>query len=115
VTDADMYDAGVAIATRYLAYPHIVWHIMFDDSTAPSSTRGQRIDALFHGIDDTEGRSTRPVRWAEPHLGSSTYGQLLNVDPPFSYVNLTLNGWYEFGTNSTEIVEASFAEVASAA
>ncbi len=66
VTDADMYDAGVAIATRYLAYPHIVWHVMFDDSSAPSSTRGQRIDALFHGIDDTEGRSTRPVRWAEP-------------------------------------------------
>ena len=41
-----------------------------------------------------------------------TYGQLLNVDPPFSYVNLTLNGWYDYGTNSTEIVEASFAEVA---
>ena len=114
VTDADMYDAGVAIATRYLAYPHIVWHIMFDDSSAPSSTRGQRIDALFHGINDTEGRSTRPVRWAEPNPGSSTYGQLVNVDPPFSYFNPTLNGWYNRDGNSTEIVEASFAEVAMA-
>ena len=71
VTDADMYDAGVATATRYLAYPHIVWHIMFDSSIAPSSTRGQRIDALFHGINDTEGRSTRPVRWAEPKMGAA--------------------------------------------
>ena len=35
VTDADMYDAGVAIATRYLAYPNIVWHVMFDNSTRP--------------------------------------------------------------------------------
>ena len=99
-----------AIATRYRAYPHIVWHIMFDDPSGPSSTRGRRMDALFHGINDTEGKSTRPVRWAEPNNGASTYDQLINGDPRFSHVNLTLNGWYDYDDDSTVIAETGCAE-----
>jgi Protein of unknown function (DUF4038)/Putative collagen-binding domain of a collagenase len=109
-TDQKMYDVGVAIATRYKAYPNIVWHVMFDDSTGAYS----RINALFHGINDTEGASTRPLRWAEPNNLSSIYSQLIapNVAPEFE---LSLNGFYNNwssapGGSSTELVEASWNE-----
>ena len=110
VTDANMYAAGVAIANRYRAYPHIVWHIMFDEPSSPAATRGRRMDALFHGINDTEGQSTRPVRWAEPNNGASTFDQLINGGSQFSYVNLTLNGWYDYDDDSTVIAEGGCAE-----
>ena len=111
-TDEEMYAAGAAIASRYRSYPHVIWHVMFDYSTAPSSIRGQRIDALFHGINDTEGSSARPVRWAEPYGHTTTYRQLIDVTPGFSYLNLTLNGWYDADTgNAADLVEATCAEV----
>ena len=109
-TDEQMYDVGVAVASRYQQYPNIVWHVMFDDTPTPSTPAGQRIDALFRGINDTEGAETRPVRWAEPNNGASTYNQLINSDPPFGAFNLTLNGWYQYGSNSTEIAETGWDE-----
>ena len=109
-TDQDMYDVGVAVATRYKAYPNIVWHVMFDDSAGEYS----RINALFHGINDAEGAGTRPLRWAEPNNLSSIYSQLIapNVAPEFK---LSLNGFYNNwssapGGNSTELIEASWNE-----
>ena len=33
VTNADMYNAGVAVATRYLSAPNVGWHVMIDDAT----------------------------------------------------------------------------------
>ena len=43
------------------AYPHIVWHIMLDQpGTDRTSTRGQRINALYDGINDTEGANDPP-------------------------------------------------------
>jgi hypothetical protein len=110
VTDADMYDAGVAIATRYLESPHVVWHVMLDDTHSPSSTRGQRIDSLFRGINDAEGADKRPVRWVEPGNGNSIRGQFLDGDSTFSSFNLTLDGWYNYGSNSVEIAETGYAE-----
>lgn len=110
-TDEQMYEDGVAIATRYLNFPHIVWHVMFDFSTSPSSTRGQLIDALFKGINDTEGASTRPVRWAEPDGHTTVWRQLIDVKPGFAHFNLTLNGWYNADTGSSaELVEDTYAE-----
>jgi hypothetical protein len=109
-TDQDMYKVGIAVATRYRAYPNIVWHVMFDDSEGTYS----RIDALFHGINDTEGARTRPVRWAEPNNRSSIYSQLIapNVAPEFEP---SLNGFYNnwqsgSGDDSTELIQASWNE-----
>ena len=109
-TDQSMYNVGVAIATRYAAYPNIVWHVMFDDGAGSYS----RVNALFDGINDTEGANTRPLRWAEPNNLSSIYSQLIapNVAPQFA---LSLNGFYNNwssapGGNSTELIEASWNE-----
>jgi hypothetical protein len=109
-TDQNMYDVGVAVATRYQAYPNIVWHVMFDDSEGAYS----RVNALFHGINDTEGAHTRPVRWAEPNNRSSIYSQVIapNVAPEFAP---SLNGFYDnwqsgSGDASTDLIQASWNE-----
>ena len=109
VTTTDLYNAGAAVATRYLSAPNIGWHSMIDDPTVTTGGPvGQRIDAFFHGVNDTEGASARPVRWLEQGGGSSTneQGWLGTTN-----VNATINSWYEFWINSTEIAEAGYAEV----
>ena len=70
-----MYNAGVAVAARYLDSPNILWHVMFDQGDTPASTRGIRVNAFFDGVNDTEGASTRPVRWIEQANGATTVGQ----------------------------------------
>jgi hypothetical protein len=97
----------VAIATRYLSYPHIIWHIMFDDTQTPAVTRGIRIKNLFDGINDTEGPTKRPVRWLEPNQGSSTFDQgwVGDVDV------FPINCLYNYNGNSTEISETAYAQV----
>ena len=109
-TDQDMYNVGVAVARRYRSYPNIVWHVMFDDSAGSYG----RINALFRGINDTEGATTRPVRWAEPNNLSSIYSQLIapNVAPQFkpSLNGFYNNWWNASGDASTELVEASWNE-----
>jgi hypothetical protein len=114
-TDEEMYGVGVAVATRYRAYPNVVWHVMFDDSEGAYS----RINALFHGINDTEGAHTRPVRWAEPNNRSSIYSQLIapNVAPEFAP---SLNGFYDnwqsgSGDASTALIQASWNETGATA
>jgi hypothetical protein len=108
-SSTQMRDVGIAIAKRYpvAEYPNIVWHVMLDDSHSADSTRGQRINDLFDGINDTEGPSTRPVRWLEPANGSSIddQGWLRTGD-----FNATMNGWYSYENNSAEIAENSYAE-----
>jgi hypothetical protein len=109
-TNGNMYDAGVAVATRYLSYPNIVWHVMFDGSDTPGSTSGQRVEAFFEGVNDTEGASTRPVRWMESNLGSSADSNgWLGTAGEF---NPTIEGWYDYDMTAAEIAEASWANVA---
>lgn len=107
-TNTNMYDAGVAIATRYASYPHLVWHVMLDDSQTPASTRGQRVEALFDGINDTEGASLRPVRWMEPQQGSSIDSQGWRGT---TQMNCPVNGIYLYTDSSVEHVENGWADV----
>ncbi len=95
-TEQDMYKVGVAVARRYRSYPNIVWHVMFDDSAGAYS----KINALFQGIDDTEGAKTRPVRWAEPNNLASIYSQLIapKLAPAFGP---SLNGFYNNWWNAS--------------
>jgi hypothetical protein len=71
-TNLQLYNVGIAVATRYpySSYPNIVWHFMIDDAHGTGSTQGARIKSLFDGINDTEGITTRPVRWMEPKASS---------------------------------------------
>jgi Putative collagen-binding domain of a collagenase len=108
VTNTNMRRAGVAIARRYRSAPNVGWHVMFDDNVSPSSPAGRRIEAFFDGVNDTEGARARPVRWVEVANGSSTKQQGWLRTPK---LRATINSWYEYGSNSTEIAEAGYAEV----
>ena len=110
VANTDMHDAGVAVASRYRSAPNVGWHVMFDDNIATTAPAGQRIEAFFDGVNDTEGASTRPVRWLEVANGSSTNEQGWLKTANF---HATINSWYEYGSNSAEIAESGYAEVAS--
>jgi hypothetical protein len=109
VSNPNMRTAGIAVARRYRAARNVGWHVMFDDFVSPTSTAGQRIEAFFDGVNDTEGASTRPVRWVEVANGSSTNEQSWFKTPK---LRATINSWYEYGSNSTEIAEAGYREVA---
>lgn len=108
VTNTNMYNAGVAVATRYASAENIVWHIMFDGSDTPSSTSGQRIEAFFDGINDTEGASARPVRWLESNLGSTAASNGWLGTGNF---NATINATYDYDMDSAQIAEAIYAAV----
>jgi hypothetical protein len=107
-TAQNMYDVGVAVATRYADDDNIVWHIMFDDTTTTGSTRGLRIQSLFDGINDTEGAGTRPVRWCEVNNGSTTDEQGWYAAGDFG---CTINSIYEYGGSSVELFDAEYSEV----
>ena len=71
-----MHDVGVAVATRYPKAPtRTSCGISCWMTPIHHSTRGQRIRSLFDGINDTEGGTTRPVRWMEPANGATTNSQ----------------------------------------
>jgi Putative collagen-binding domain of a collagenase/Fibronectin type III domain/Protein of unknown function (DUF4038) len=108
VTDGNMRNAGIAIATRYRSALNVGWHVMFDDNVSTTSAAGRRIEAFFGGVNDTEGESARPVRWVEVANGSSTHEQGWLGTPE---LRANVNSWYEYGSNSTEIAEAGHAEV----
>lgn len=109
-TDADMHAVGVALATRYASTPNIVWHVMFDDTTTTGSTRGQRTQALFDGINDTEGPTTRPVRWVENAQTASTdsAGWFNTGASAF-----TINGFYQYQDDSVVECETIYAASAT--
>ena len=114
-TLTQMYNTGVALATRYAAYPNLIWHIMFDDGPTPTSPQGAKIDELFRGINDTETAGRRPVRWLEPNNpGTGYWSTDLQdwYDPTgaTTYFGCTINTWYSYFSNSVEIAETGWAE-----
>ena len=105
-----MHDVGVAVATRYPAYPNIVWHVMFDD-TQDTGIDGRGSASRPCSTASTTPRVRRPARCAgwSPNNGASTDNQADHGDPPFER-QPDVNGWYEYGSNSTEIAETGWAE-----
>jgi len=106
VTNTDMYNAGVAVATRYASASNILWHVMIDDTGGPGSTIGARIEAFYDGVNDTESPA-RPVRWMEVNNGSSTNEQGWLNTTQFA---VPINCMYEYGSNSVELFEAAYTE-----
>ena len=103
-TPTQAYNVGVELATRYLAYDHIVWHAMFDYNPGLNTN----IDALFHGINDAEGPTRRRVRWCEANQDSTTYGAIMQAG--YQHFNISLNGFYEYEANATDRIETSYNE-----
>jgi hypothetical protein len=111
VTNTNMYNAGVALATRYASATNVGWHIMLDNSTTVGSTRGQRLNALFDGINDTEGTSLRPVRWMEVDQTQSTDDQGW-YDPTGASTDtrMSVNCMYEYGGDTVPQLETLWAD-----
>ena len=106
-TNTQMYNRGVEIATRYLAVDNIGWHLEWDNVDNPGDPSGQRAEAFFQGVNDTEGASRRPVRWMEPNNGGTSNDTGWNTAPQFAGSILT---WYNNSTtSSTELVEGTYA------
>lgn len=110
-SNAQMQTAGAAVATRYAAATNIQWHVMFDDAPGtthtPASTRGQRIEAFFQGVESVES-GARPVRWMEPARTDSVYATGWTATTYFH----PINGWYSYDNDAVDIVDASYAEAA---
>jgi hypothetical protein len=109
VTNRSMHNAGVAIANRYRTARNVGWHVMFDDSSvSTTSTAGRRVEAFFAGVNSAEGARRRPVRWVEAGNGLSTsdQGWLKTAN-----LRATVNTWYDYGSNSTQIAETGYKQV----
>ena len=73
------YNFGKAVAIRYANYPNIVWHVMGDFGWSCNQGPGLALDALFHGIKDTEGTTHRLII-AEPANGSTSLDQFISEE-----------------------------------
>jgi hypothetical protein len=107
------YNYGAAVAARYANYPNIVWHhgadTDFDYGTPPS----QVVDAVFHGIRDTEG-STHRLVLAEPNEGRSSYDQFISQEGAsgsgYQWLQVDANSVYDYGHSTVDQFDAVYTE-----
>jgi hypothetical protein len=97
------YDFGKSMATRYAGYPNIVWHVMGDFRWTYNQAPGRELDAVFHGIKDTEG-STHRLIIAEPANGSTSFDQFISAEGPegYQWFKQSANTVYDYGSNSVD-------------
>ena len=91
------------MATRYAGYPNIVWHVMGDFGWSYNQGPGLALDALFHGIKDTEGTTHRLII-AEPANGSTSFDQFISEEGAkgYQWFKQSANTVYDYGSNSVE-------------
>jgi hypothetical protein len=110
-TNAQMRTFGQNVATRYLAYPNIIWHMEFDDGGAPSSTRGRRTDWFMRGITETE--TTPRLQMVEPLLNGTAGFDFITsqgTDPTgYQWFHISANSMYSYENNSVEQFDPVFA------
>jgi hypothetical protein len=97
------YNFGKAVANRYAAYPNIVWHVMGDFRWSHSQGPGRGLDAIFHGMKDTEGTAHRLII-AEPANGSTSFDQFIKEEGAngYQWFRQSANTVYDYGSNSVE-------------
>lgn len=108
------FNYGAAVATRYLAYDNIIWHIGADNNYNSASTIGLAVDSVFQGIYSVEGASKRIIT-AEPDStggSNSAYSQFFS-DAGYTNINTAtkkLNSMYKYSGNSADLVDQSYTE-----
>jgi len=112
VSDADAYGYGVAVASRYRDAPNVVWHVEADTGWQPEDPIGRRLDAVFHGIADTE--VTRRLIVAEPYLGGTGYRMFISEEgvagSGYEWLRLSTNAVYDYGDAAVEQFDAVWGE-----
>jgi hypothetical protein len=111
-SNANAYDYGVAVASRYLTAPNIVWHVEADSGWQPKDALGRRLDNIFRGIADTE---TAPrLTLAEPYLGGTGYQMFISEEgtggSAYNWLHLSTNAIYDYGTNAVDQFDAVWDE-----
>ena len=113
----NMYDFGHAVATRYAAYPNIVWSIGADDSWTWGTTVASAVDTFMEGIRAAEGTPHRLVV-AQPANGATAYSQwpsALTGSGGFSHLRLDANAHYEYQDDTVQLFDATYQEDGAAA
>ena len=97
------YNFGKTVATRYAGYPNIVWHVMGDFRWSYNQGPARGLDAIFHGIKDTEGTTHRLII-AEPANGSTSFDQFISEEGAkgYQWFKQSADTVYDYGSNSVE-------------
>ena len=116
-SDTNAYDYGVAVASRYLNAPNIVWHVEADTGWQPEDAIGRRLDNIFRGIADTE--TTPRLIVAEPYLGGTGYQMFLAEEgtgtSAYEWLHLSTNAVYNYGNNAVDQFDAVWNETGATA
>jgi hypothetical protein len=97
------YNFGKTLATRYAGYPNIVWHVMGDFRWSYNQGPARGLDAIFHGIKDTEGTTHRLII-AEPANGSTSFDQFISEEGAkgYQWFKQSANTVYDYGSSSVD-------------
>jgi Protein of unknown function (DUF4038)/Putative collagen-binding domain of a collagenase len=107
------YNYGAAVAARYPigTYPEIVWHIGADTTFNYGSGPSLVIDALHHGVKDTEG-ATHRLMLAEPVQGVTGYSMFISQEGTsgsgYQWVRLDANAEYEYRFDVVDAFDAIY-------
>jgi hypothetical protein len=109
------YNFGNAVATRYAAYPNIVWHVMGDFKWRYNEGPALGLDAVFHGIRDAEGSGHRLII-AEPANGSTSFDQFISAEGAngYKWFKQSADTVYQYGSSSVEQFDKVYNRTASA-
>ncbi len=112
VSNADAHDYGVAVASRYLAAPNLVWHVMADTGWQPADPLGRRLDDIFGGITATEPRPRLVL--AEPYRDGTGYQMFIAAEgtgrSAYESLHLSTNAVYNYGNNAVDQFDAVWDE-----
>jgi hypothetical protein len=103
------YNFGRTVATRYAAYPNIVWHVMGDFPWSYNQGPALGLDAIYHGIKDAEG-TTHRLNISEPANGSTSFDQFISREDPkgYQWFKQSADTVYDYGINSVEQFDRVF-------
>jgi hypothetical protein len=103
------YNFGKTLATRYAAYPNIVWHVMGDFRWSYNQDPARALDAIFHGIKERE-KTTHRLVIAEPANGATSFGQFISAEGASGYqwFKQSADTVYDYGSNSVEQFDQVF-------
>ena len=101
------------MATRYAAYPNIIWHMGSDGLWVYPDDFTTMADAFFHGIRDAEG-STHRLILCEPNEGGSgkaMFKDLEGTSPTgYQWLHLDILDHYRYTSNSVESFEGNYTD-----
>jgi hypothetical protein len=111
VSPTHPYNYGHAVATRYAAYPNIVWELGTDWNV--TSTLANAIDKVFQGIRDAEG-STHRLVVAEPDQDETSYSRFISnqgtYPTGYEWLRVSINSNYDYDTLDVEQFDAVYNE-----